>query len=301
MLSPMNALAGAPAPTSPRERSQILLVEGDAALERGEPEEALSKYRSAYYGLSRSDQASYLGSLLVRKAMQAYEQSVVRERDPKARRALLERQRGFLDELLDAVAARQGAAEEIGPDVMAELETIRRGLDEALDGEPLPPDGPTDEGEQDREPASAPTRVPPKLEPVAVHDDRRLLDVEAPARDEVGLGLAIAGSTVLAAGLGLMVPRWTIPPSARKQADDHGKAYAEGTQRRADYLEDQDALAYRFLVAGSVVASVGLATAIAGAVHLGVHRRRHARRSAALQVAPLLDPTTTGIALHRWF
>lgn len=304
-LSPTAAPAGTLAPASPRERSQLLLVEGDAAAERGELDEAISKYRSAYYGLSTSDQTSYLGSLPIRKAMQAYERSVARERDPKARRRLLERQRGFLDEFLDGVAARPGAADEIGTDVMAELQVIRRGIDVMLEPgkqDVLDPFATDDEpaGERDRGNATSPPGTRSKVEPTQARDPAVDEPVE-PARDWLGLGLTIGGSTLLATGSGLCVGSWTIRKGARDLVDGGGSGYAEGTEARASYLAGEDERARKFLIAGAVVAGVGLATAVAGAAHLVLHRRHHVDRAAALHVAPWLTSTATGVVLQRRF
>lgn len=305
-LAPTTALAAAPAPASPRERSQVLLVEGDAAAERGELDEAISKYRSAYYGLSTSDQASYVGSLPVRKAMQAYEQAVARERDPAARRMLLERQRVLLDEFLDGVAARPGAVDEIGEDVMAELEVVRRGIavmlaakahDDVVDS---PDAGDASGRAHDRTEATGPASPPSRPEPT----NRRSTAIDQPValgRDWLGLGLAIGGGTLVATGAGLCVGSWTIRKGARELVDDGGPGWAEGTDARAGYLADEDARARKLLISGSVVAGVGLATAVAGVVHVVVHRRRHGDRAAAMGVAPLLTSTATGVVLLRRF
>lgn len=304
-LSPITAPAGTLAPASSRERSQVLLVEGDAAAERGELDEAISKYRSAYYGLSTSDQASYVGSLPIRKAMQAYERGVARERDPKVRRALLERQRVFLDEFLDGVAARPGAADEIGKDVMDELQVIRRGIDVMLEPrkhdvlDPFATDDVADD-QHDRGNAASPSGTRSNVEPTQARD-HAVDEPVASARDWLGLGLTIGGGTLLATGSGLCVGSWTIRKGARDLVDGGGPGYAEGTEARASYLAGEDERARKLLIGGAVVAGVGLATAIAGVAHLVVHRRRHVDRAAALHVAPLLTSTASGVVLQRRF
>lgn len=304
-LSPIPASAGTLAPASQRERSQVLLVEGDAAAERGELDEAISKYRSAYYGLSTSDQASYVGSLPIRKAMQAYEQAVGRERDPKARRTLLERQRALLDEFLDGVAARPGAADEIGKDVMDELQVVRRGIEVMLGAkrsdvvDPFASDD-ARASAHDRTTATSPSVTPSKAEPARPRDDAKAEPGE-PSRDWLGLGLAIGGGTLVATGAGLCVGAWTIRKGARELVDGGGPGYAEGTETREAYLAGEDERARKFLISGAVVASVGLATAVAGVAHLVVLRRRHVDRAAALHVAPLLTSTATGVVLQRRF
>lgn len=304
-LAPTAARAAALAPAGPRERSQVLLVEGDAAAERGQLDEAISKYRSAYYGLSTSDQASYVGSLPIRKAMQAYEQAVASERDPKARRTLLGRQRALLDEFLDGVAARPGAADEIGEDVMAELQVVRRGIEVMLGAQMSDVVDPFTEDDasaspRDRPPAASPPSTPSKAEPTRPSDPAKDGPTK-PERDWLGLGLAIGGGTLVATGVGVCVGAWTISHGARELVDTGGPGYAEGTEARASYLASEDARARKFLISGSVVASVGLAAAVAGVAHLVVHRRRHVDRAAAVHVAPLLTSTATGVVLQRRF
>lgn len=294
-LSPVGAFASALAPASPRDRSQVLLVEGDAALERGELDKAISMYSAAYYGLTKTDQASYVGSLPVRKAMEAYEHSVARVQEPTQRRALLERQRALLDEFLDGVATRPGAAEEIGAEVMAELEQARRSIDDALatlDAKPEPDPDAKPKPDPDPKPEPEPEADPPLADPTGDEPKR--------PRDWLGLGLTIGGSTLLATGAGVCVGWWTVRNGAQELVDGGGEGFAEGTQARADYLLKEDALARKYLIAGTVVAGVGLATAIGGVVHLALHRRRHPAPTALL-VAPLLAPTLTGVALHRRF
>jgi hypothetical protein len=294
-LPTTSALASTNAPT-PRERSQILLAEGDVALEKGELEEAISKYRSSYYGLSAADQASYMGSLPVRKAMQAYEQQIAKEQDPGKRRALLQRQLVLLEEFLDAVTAKAGAVDEVGDDVIAELAETRRTIEAALAGPTKPevppvdpqndasadPDQPTPETDQGSPPATTTTDAP------------------KPPRDWLGLGLVIGGSTLLATGLGVTVGWWTIRNTAQANVDGNDD-FAEGTDARADYLAGEEDRARTFLIAGSVVAGVGLATTIGGVVRLVVHRRRATARTTAMHVVPILSPDTHGLVLQRRF
>lgn len=301
-LPPGGASATALAP-NPRQRSESLLAEGDAAASKQRWDEAISKYRASYYGLPPEDQASYLGSLPVRQAMRAYDQRVAQERDEGKRRALLRRQRVLLEEFLDAVAAKRGAAEEVGADVIAELEQLRRSIDEALDGPPKadhseadPEPESTDEIEPDDEEAtSAPTDPagPVSPEPAPASDSPR------PPRDWLGLGLVIGGSALLVTGVGVSVGWWTIRNTAQENVDAGGADFAEGTQARAKYLADEEARAKQFLIGGSVVAGVGLAAALGGVIHLALHRRSASSGSTAL--LPVLSPTAAGFVLKRRF
>lgn len=292
-----------------RERGEALLAEGDADSAKGEWNEAISKYRASYYGLTRADQASYLGSLPVRKAMRAYQERIVQEQDPNKRRALLQQQAVLLEEFLDAVAAKPGAAEDVGKDVITELEQLRSSIDAELrpklpepapgpsgGEEPPSPDPGPGGGEEPPPPDPGPDPAPDPIPPDSSHP---LAD--EPRRDWLGLGLVIGGSTALATGLGVSVGWWTVRTMAQENVDAGGEDFAPGTEARKTYLADEDARAKEFLIAGSVVAGAGLAIAIGGAVRLVVHRRRAPSRAAAFRVSPLLAPTAAGLVLHRRF
>jgi hypothetical protein len=89
--------------------------------------------------------------------MVVFEQSIARESDPVRRRKLLQGQRLLLDQFLLDVQAREGAADEIGEDVVAELETIGRAIDEALVAEERGPEvapGPPSVIVEEQRPAS---------------------------------------------------------------------------------------------------------------------------------------------------
>jgi hypothetical protein len=290
-MSPTCAAASSMAPASARESSQDLLTEGDAAVELGDFDVAISKYRASYYRLSKADRASYLGSIPVRKAMAAFEQGVAEERDPAKRRQLLEDQRVLLAQFLLEVRARDGAAEEIGADLIAELEAIQRANDEALEAEGHSAD-----------PSSADSPPVPVVAPLATKETRALPSDEPPAspRDPIGLGLIIGGSALLATGLGVSVGWWTVRIGARAKVDGGGERFAEGTQSRADYLDTAHEKARKFLIAGPVIAGIGLATTLAGVAHLVVHRRR-STRDMALHVTPFSSSTAGGLVLHGRF
>lgn len=291
------ALALAP---GARQRSEQLLAEGDAASSKQRWDEAIAKYRAAYYGLPPEDQATYVGSLTVRKAMRAYQERVAAEQEPGQRKALLQRQRVLLEEFLDAVATKPGAAEEIGEDVIAELEESRRSIDAAL-ADPKPTTSePTGDTSLDTS-GSDGTATTTTSDPDDTTTDRPD-PTPKPARDWVGLGLVIGGSVTVAAGIGVSVGRWTIRNNALQLVDAGGEDYAPGTQAREDYLDQEYARANEFLIAGSVVAGVGVATIIGGVVRIFVHRRRTSTpKPTALHLAPVLSPTTAGLVLHRRF
>ncbi|MEM6992650.1 MAG: hypothetical protein AAF721_19205, partial [Myxococcota bacterium] len=77
--------------------------------------------------------------------------------------------------------------------------------------------------------------------------------------------------------------------------------FAVGTDARASYLEDEDARARRFLIAGSVIGAVGLATAIGGTIRLVLHRGKHNSRATALRLTPAFGPRQAGISVARRF
>ena len=285
------------APTE-RERSQLLLAEGDTAYDDGRLDQAISKYRASYYGLSVEDQASYLGSLPVRKAMRAYEQRIAAEPDPATQRSLLQRQRVMLVEFLDAVASKQGAADEVGEDVIAELEDKRRAIEGALAGPKT--DFPDDPGPRPPANDGAETNPIEPAEPIPADDPRP--PRAPPSRDWLGLGLVIGGGTTILVGAGVTIGYFTIQSGAEALVNAGGGDYAPGTQRREDYLAGEQARARPFLIAGSVVAGVGLAVAVSGTVRLVLHRRRSTMDTAAASaLTPILTPSTAGLAFHRRF
>jgi hypothetical protein len=317
-LPPIHAHAMA-AP-SPRQRSELSLIDGDAALERGDFDDAISKYRAAYYSLAPSEQASYLGAMPVRNAMRAYEQRVVQEQDPEKRRRVRQRQREFLSEFLDAVNGREGAAKEVGQDVFAELEANLKAIDSELGQEqteqettdpteppvPDPPGGGTTVPPDSRavDPPDNGTADPDSLKGASGGDDSNPgtpgPGASKASRDWLGLGLVIGGGTLLGTGFGVSAGWWTIRNLAPAKADEGGELFAEGTAARAEYLAGENIRARHYLIAGTVVAGVGLATTIAGAVHIARHRRR-ANQATAMHFVPLFGPSVAGLAFHRRF
>ncbi|MEX1364475.1 MAG: hypothetical protein AB1Z98_15220 [Nannocystaceae bacterium] len=276
-----------------------MVVEGDAAYANGQLEVAISKYRASYYGLSPEDQASYLGSLPVRKAMRAYEQLIASEPDPERQRALRLRLRLLVVEFLDAIAGKEGVAEEVGEDVITELEEKRSSIDEAL-AEPM-----AEDSDAPNPPASLvdePTvdEVPEERGSGDEQDQQHLPSLPAPGPklDWLGIGLVLGGSTALMAGGGVSIGYFNIRADADAQvaaSDDPDSDDAQG------YLQRQYAKARKFLIAGSVVGGVGIAVVVGGVVRLALHRR-HARRDAtASTLAPLLTPTAAGLTLQRRF
>lgn len=289
------ALGPAPATKGARQRSELFLAEGDAASAAERWEEAISKYRASYYGLPPEDQGLYLGSLPVRKAMRAYEKRIAQEQDPNKQHALRQRQLVLLDEFLDAMAAEPNAGQAVGDDVIAELQQTHASLEDTLaqteDTEP-PPEATT----------TAPDALPPpKIVETSPTCPPPTTDGPRAQRDWLGLGLVIGGSTTLAAGLGVSVAWFTIRANAQQLADAGGSDFAEGTGAREDYLDGEYARAQKFIIAGSIVAGVGLGTLIGGVTRLVVHRRRATADATALYVSPLLGSGMAGLFVRRRF
>ena len=112
----------------------------------------------------------------------------------------------------------------------------------------------------------------------------------------------IGGGTTILVGAGVTIGYFTIQSGAEALVNAGGGDYAPGTQRREDYLAGEQARARPFLIAGSVVAGVGLAVAVSGTVRLVLHRRRSTMDTAAASaLTPILTPSTAGLAFHRRF
>lgn len=280
---PTGAL-GAP---TPREQSQALLAEGDAAYAEGRFDEAIRKYEASVEALTPDDRSGYVGSLLLRKTMRAYERRLAREADPASRRRLLESQHALVDAFLTVVEATPGAVQDVGDDVIAELSRTRDDVEAALAGLPNP-------DAEEPEPAPEPDPKPePEAEPGPAADPK-------PTLDRLGLGLVIGGGAIVATGIGIAIGHGTIRSSARALADT-SPDFAVGTEARTAYLEGEDRRARRFLIAGSVIGAVGLATAIGGTIRLVLHRRKKTHRAAAWHLTPARGRSYAGILVHRRF
>jgi hypothetical protein len=292
---------GMVAPKSPQ-RNEQLLIDGEVAFERGDFPEAILKYRAAYYSFGTQERASYMGSIPVRRAMQAYEQQLAKEQEPNARRRLLRDQRELIDEFLDAVRSHEGAAEQVGLEDVAELEATGVTIDRELEGGQTPPEKPPVMPVDAEEPriavgnsgGSAPTpRAGPGTRPGGADPTKD------GRRDWVGLGMVIGGSVVLGAGVGVSAGRWTIINQAEAEAERVRAGGQYTTDPIDQYIGAQHRDGLKYLVAGSVVAGVGLVTVVGGVIHLKVRRRGNGRTT-AMRVAPLLG-RGVGVVVHRRF
>lgn len=274
------------------ERSQAYVLEGDEALERGDYREAIAKYQAAFYGLSATERASYMGSIPVRNAMRAYDQLLQQNRD----RAVVEQQLVLLRQFLDGVAGQPDAVEAIGQDVIDDLEALRQLLETELASpseEATPVHQPTpdevDDGglevpeDQHQESDAGPTSDPPT----------------ARRPNWLGIGLTIGGGVVFATGAGVSVGWWTVRKQASEFADIE-PSFEMDPDARERYLAGQEDEARKFLIAGSVLAGIGGATLIAGVTHIIVVRRR-AKRRRAVSATLLVTPQTAGFVLQSRF
>jgi hypothetical protein len=286
---PVLASSWAAPSASTQERSEAFVVDGDRALARGDYAEAVAKYRAAYYGLTAEQRTSYIGSIPVRNAMQAYELLLAERQD----RRVLEQQLGFLAEFLESVRDRGDGVAQVGSDVIDALEETRVRAEKklaALSQVVAPPRDPED-------PAIAAGEPAPKVEPEP-SPSHEPIDAGPPSRpDRLGLGLAIGGGVATGLGLGVMAGWWTV----RRQAE--AKADAEfgpdsGSPGRAEYLREQWYLARRYLVAGGVITGLGLATAAAGVVVILVRR---GRGGGLAMLVPEVGPTGAGLRLAGRF
>ncbi len=281
-MAPVVANARAPDASSAREQSQRHLSAGDAALADNRIDDAVTSYRAAYDALDADDRSGYPGSIPLRKAMRAYDRLTEAESDPTRRRELLEAQRALLDTFLGGVAKTPGAEQDLGEDLVAELEQTRAALDDALQSSLEP------EPEPETSAVAPDERQPVEVGPV----DAGPVDTRLP------LGLVIGGSVLFASGVGVSVGYFTIRRGARSLVDA-SPDFAVGTPERAAYLQQEDGRARKFLIAGSVVAAAGLATAIGGTI-LWVARRR-TPPATSLRWSPILSPAYAGASLGRRF
>lgn len=297
---PAHAGKGPKAPSA-QERSAAFVADGDEAFERGDYEEAITKYRAAYYGLTPEQRTSYVGSIPVRNAMRAYALLLAERQD----RRVLEQQLGFLTEFLESVRGTDGGVTRVGEQVVAQLEQTRAEAEQklaALAQVVAPPPDPDDEGGGGDEGVPQETsgeRSELDDEPefsVGPEEEDDPLTRPAPLRP-LGLGLAIGGGVTAGIGVGVMTGWWTVRRQARAEAD---ATWPEGSPTYQDYLRAQWYRARRFLIAGTVLTGVGVAAAAAGTVILLVQRNR-AADDVALGLAPALGPEGTGIQLAGRF
>lgn len=288
------------APSStPAERSQTFVIEGDAALERGEHETAIDKYRAAYYGLPASQQTSYLGSIPVRNAMRAYDRLYAEAPS----RVVLEQQLAFLADFLGRVEGDEGRVASIGETVVADLESKRREIERELarlaEAEmPAKPPA-TQPGEPELEAEETPEGDDGLAGPKPLPAEHEGTTSTAPGRPPcncIGVGLTAAGGSLMAAGLSVGFFGLGTRISARKLVDEVNPTEEE----RADYLEDQDKNARNIVIVGSVILGAGVATLTAGVVHIVVRRRRSASE-AKLTLVPRLGANGAGLALGGRF
>lgn len=286
-------------PDSGLERSQAFVEEGDAALERGDYEDAIAKYSAAYYGLDTEDRVSYIGSIPVRQAMRAYDLLVAQEQD----RAVLDRQLSLVTEFLENVRSRPDGVDRVGKEVVDDLQVVKEAVEKKIaalseasapHSTDAPGSKPVEETTTEPEPV---TTTPPNTTPPADGDSTNGMPFREPP-SRLGVGLAAAGGVVLGTGAGVMAGWWTVRNQAVEYADAE-PGYEEGTTERVDYLEREEARARKYLISGVVVMGVGAAVATTGVVLIAQHRRRG--KQAPVAVAPVFDPRHAGLVITGRF
>jgi hypothetical protein len=293
---PAFAAPGKRKPDSGLERSQAFVEEGDAALERGDYEDAIAKYSAAYYGLDTDDRVSYIGSIPVRQAMRAYDLLVAQEQD----RAVLDRQLGLVTEFLENVKARPDGEERVTKEVVADLQAVRDAVEKKIAAlseasAPHSTDVPAvPEPTPDPKPKAVTTPRPLTTEPGPNGRSDGLPFREPPSR--VGIALAASGGVVLGTGAGVMAGWWTVRNQAVEYADDE-PGYEEGTPERDAYLAREEDRARKYLISGAVVVGIGAAVATTGVVLIALHRRK----AKQLAVAPQLDARHAGLVITGRF
>lgn len=279
----------------PIQRSQAYVVEGDEALDSGDYEEAINKYRAAYYGLPPNQRVSYVGSLSVRNAMQAFSLQFDKEQDP----AVLEQQLGFVNEFLMSVQAQAGGKERVGAEIVETLEEARDKAEQTLAS--------LTEQDEPAEPACEPGTD-------AAEDTRAQQDegtASAGSADDatagprrspnwLGIGLTAGGGILTGVGAGVLVGWWTVRQQASNYVD-LTPGYEEGTDARNSYLDAQRKDAQSFRIAGAVLVSVGLASVTGGVVYLLLGRQQGRRGSETLTMRPSVLPRGAGLLMERRF
>ncbi len=273
--------------------SEDPIEQGEEALARKDYEEAIAKFNAAYYGLPTDERASYVGSIPVRKAMEAYELWFAEAQDP----AILQRQLALVKEFLKSVESSPEGVDQVGKEVVSELQAVRDAVEKKL-ADISSPTIVEPEPKPEPEPDEVKPEPDPKGTPATNGTTGDDLPDPRPARSRVGIGLAAAGGVVLGTGAGVMAGWWTVRNQATEYADNE-PGYEEGTPERAAYLRREEDRARKYLISGTVVMGVGAAVAVTGVVLIALHGRRGKQTPVAF--APQFDPHHAGFAISGRF
>jgi len=302
IAAPWSSAVAAPKrrPDTELERSQAFVGEGDHALERGDYEEAIAKYRAAYYGLGPEVRASYMGSIPIRKAMEAYDLLAAREQG----RNILDQQLGLVTEFLQSVYDQPDGVARVGQAVVHDLEAVRSAIEQKLAAlaaaaAPSVAEEPPAQPEPEPEPEPPAVTPPPEISPrIEEQLPPASDDTPSSTRKKLGLGLAVGGGAVLGTGACMLAGWWTVRNQAERFADEE-PGYEIGTPARQQYLAREEERAQRYLIAGAVVMGVGAATTITGIVLLAKDRRR--AKQTQLTITPRLDLDHAGLVIRGRF
>ncbi len=278
---------------STMERSQAFVEEGDEAFDDGDYREAIAHYRAAYDALTSADRVSYVGSIAMRNAMNAYAALLEREDDI----IVVRNQLNFLSEFLQEVE-QHDAQDAVGVDVLDELRELQATLEDRIE---------LSRAQEHSDRSSPPPVLLDPHGPSGVDvPPEDPTDSSPPQRDWVGVGLLLGGTALVGTGAALTISGLTIPDQARRYAnetpgfeEEEEIGLIEGSTARTEYLADEDARAQRFLTGGIVIVAAGIVTVAAGGLELIIRRRRG--RSPDIALLPALGRSSASLSLRTRF
>lgn len=283
-------LAGAPTvPALPDKDANALLRAADESLERGDYATAAEGYSASYRALSLEQQRSALGGRTIALAYDAYREAWHRGRSPeplRAARGLLVEHIAVLDPGGKPAAIQEARHRLEWIEHLLELEEASAraatpvACPEPAPQEPLVCPDPTHGPEGDAGEGSSPEDVAPRR------------------NDPVGVALVAAGAVTLGGGVGLVVGGSRVLPAAQEQVRATGRDPDDPVPQDAAYLQVHEERGRNLMIAGGVVAGLGVAAATWGIVRL-VRRRAGGRASAERAVTVI--PSPRGILLRARF
>ncbi len=254
-----------------------LIERGDAAAEAGRPAEAADAYSQYYASLPPQTRASPAGLFVVESAVESYLLAYQATSDAR----LLHQAHALLDAFTTLVDAAHPGADKGWTEPAVALRKRVEELQSEAEPEPEPEPGPGPVAPSvPLEPTSAPgpDEQPGPRPPVVDRDpvvELEPSDGASSRRDRVGLGLAIGGGAVMAAGLGVLIAGTQYGPVAERRVDEDGP---ENFVDADGYIADAEDAGTTAMIVGGAVLAVGTAALTWGIVRL-VRRRRGTART----------------------
>lgn len=307
ILIPCAPSTATAAPRNSKDRAaeeavELFIQRGDQAMQEENYREAVNQYRAAYLGLDPERRASRLGSMPIRKAMNAYDALWEQDHDP----ADLSEQLALLDDFL-TTAKDTKTRSPVSTDVLDSLREQKSFLEQkigSLTAEPQqtdPPldttneapetkDGASDIEHSDDPPVGAPESQP--TEPFPQHVQTEVTDHQPVSRQgrrplrTAGIVLLGTGGALTVAGIGVASVYWMAWSSAQRDADEFIAQHRTSIHLekylldREEYLVAEDRSSRLYGITGAVLSGAGLSLVATGAVLLGRHRKatkQHAR------------------------